>query len=117
MPTVARCWLRRFGTPQPSRPRYFTSEERFLWNGSRVFRYVFQRATRKVIVQPLAEQPRLPFDVDPREADRAAWAERLRAAGLQPPQRYAVIPEDFAPPVQPRFSLLHRILSILRRHL
>ncbi len=88
-----------------------------MWNGSRAYRYVFRRATPKVTVQPLAEQPRLPFDIDPREADRAAWAERLRAAGLQPPQRYAVIPEDFAPPVQLRFSPLHRLLSVLRRYL
>ena len=68
-------------------------------------------------MQPLAEQPRLPFDVDPREADRAAWAERLRAAGLQPPHRYAVISEDLAPPVRPRFSPLHVLLSILRKYL
>ncbi len=68
-------------------------------------------------MQPFAEQARLPLDIDPREADRAAWAERLRAAGFQPPQRYAVIPEDLAPPVRPRFSARHLLLSTLRKYL
>ncbi len=68
-------------------------------------------------MQPLPEQPALPFDIDPREADRAARTERMRAAGLLPPQRYQVIPEDLAPPVRPRRGVLRLMIGLLRaRH-
>ncbi len=70
--------------------------------------------SRKVAVQPPPEQPPLPFDIDPREADRAERADRMRAAGLRPPQRYLVIPEDHVPPVPARGTLARRLLGALR---
>ncbi len=65
-------------------------------------------------MQPPPEQPPLPFDIDPREADRAERADRMRAAGLRPPQRYLVVPEDHAPPVPARDFPGRRLLRVLR---
>ena len=66
-------------------------------------------------MQPLPEQPALPFEIGPREADRAARTDRMRAAGLHPPQRYQVMSEDSAPAVRPRPRLLRLILRALRK--
>ncbi len=66
-------------------------------------------------MEPLPEQPALPFDIDPREADRAARTDRMRAAGLLPPQRYQVRSEDLAPPVRPRPALLRLVMDALHR--
>lgn len=61
------------------------------------------------------EQERLELQTPGTAPSQEEWAERLRAAGIRPPRRYAVEPTDFSRPIRKRPKIVAFLIRTVRR--
>lgn len=65
----------------------------------------------------ITAQDQLPLGHDVGQADRGERADIMAAAGIRPPQRYEVIPEDRFSPITPHPNIFLRLVRFVKAQL
>ena len=65
----------------------------------------------------ITAQDQLPLGQDLQQADRGQRSDAMAAAGIRPPQRYDVTPEDRFSPITPHPNIFFRLVRFVRARL